>query len=292
MTGGRSGKVRLDVLLVERGFWNSREKARRSIMAGEVFVDGKREDKPGTLVSPGAQVSVKKPEFPYVSRGGIKLERALMDFGVDVSGKVAIDVGASTGGFVDVLLRHGARKVYAIDVGYGQLAWELRQDPRVVVMERTNVRYVSPESFPERADIITVDVSFISVTKFLDRLRALLSPSGEAIILVKPQFEAGRDKVGKKGVVRDPAIHREVLMRVAAEAQNSGFYVAGVSYSPIKGPEGNIEFFLHLLPGGGEPGHEVERRISDVVAKAHQSFAEGGFDENRSFPSHGEEKGR
>ncbi|NPV79773.1 MAG: TlyA family RNA methyltransferase [Firmicutes bacterium] len=270
--GKADEKMRLDMLLVRLGFFETREKARRSIMAREVSVNGMVEDKPGTMVAISSQVEVRALSDRYVSRGGIKLEGALIDLDIDVRDKVAIDIGASTGGFTDCLLRHGARKVYAVDVGKGQLIWKLREDPRVVTLEGVNIRHASPDIFPEKADIITVDVSFISVTKFLDLLREFVKPSGQILILIKPQFEAGREKVGKGGVVKDPRVHREVINSIIDFALSHGFGYRGLTYSKIKGPKGNIEFFLLLGPKPEEDGttsrDELQAQISEVVAKA------------------------
>ncbi len=240
-------KTRLDVLLTERGLAETREKARALIMAGEVFVNGQRADKPGSAYAEDAGVEVRGSGLKYVSRGGLKLERALDHFGGSPEGRVCLDCGASTGGFTDLMLKRGATKVYAVDVGYGQLAWSLRSDPRVVVMERTNARYLTPELFPERPSLATVDVSFISLSLILPAVRGVLTPDGEVFCLVKPQFEAGRDKVGKKGVVREPETHLEVLERFLVNAESAGFFVENVTWSPIRGPEGNIEYLGHLV---------------------------------------------
>ena len=244
-------KVRLDVLLVERGLAETREKARRLTLAGQVEVDGRAADKPGMAVPRDADVRVREG-LPFVSRGGVKLAAALDAFGIAVGGAVAADFGASTGGFTDCLLQRGAKRVYALDVGYGQLAWPLRDDPRVVVMDRVNVRYL--EALPESVDIVTIDVSFISLGLVLPAaLRVLKPESGQVVALVKPQFEAGRDKVGKGGVVKDPAVHREVLERVRDTARALGFRVRGLIRSPITGPAGNVEFLMHLALAGDEP---------------------------------------
>ncbi|MDI6870034.1 MAG: TlyA family RNA methyltransferase [Bacillota bacterium] len=245
----RGGRQRLDQLLVERGLFASRERARAAIMAGLVEVAGRRVDKAGTPVDPEVPVKVRGEAVPYVSRGGLKLARALEVFSIPVEGRVAIDVGASTGGFTEVLLRHGARLVYAVDVGYGQLAWKLRQDRRVVVLERTNIRHLDPSRLPVAPDLATVDTSFISVRLFLPHLLSLLRHPADLVILVKPQFEAGRGEVGKKGVVRDPAVHREVLVRLAESAAGAGATWAGFTFSPVAGPEGNLEFLMHLKTG-------------------------------------------
>ena len=255
-------KKRLDVLLVERGLVESRERGKRLIMAGQVLVEGRVLDKPGARVAVDADIRLRA-RLPYVSRGGIKLAAALEAFGVDVEGAVAADVGASTGGFTDCLLQRGARRVYAIDVGYGQLAWRLRRDPRVVVMERTNVRYL--DSLPEPIDLATVDVSFISLELVLPKVMGWLKPGGEIIALIKPQFEAGREKVGKGGVVRDPQVHRAVLRKILGWAVDHGLAVRGLIPSPIKGPAGNVEFLVHLSRGPGEASIDLEEAITRCV---------------------------
>ena len=244
-------KQRIDVYLFEHGLAESREKARALIMSGEVFVNDQRVDKPGTNISPEAHVEVRGNTCPYVSRGGLKLEKALRWFGVDPTGFVCSDSGASTGGFTDCLLQQGAKKVFAIDVGYGQLAWKIRNDARVVTMERTNIRHVTPEQLGEPLDLSVVDVSFISLKLVLPVIRALLKPTGQVVCLIKPQFEAGREKVGKKGVVREPQTHIEVLEQFLKTAQENDFSVCGLTFSPVKGPEGNIEFLGHLRVGAG-----------------------------------------
>ena len=240
-------KERLDVLLVEQGFAASREKAKAIIMSGNVFVNGQREDKAGTTFDPAkSTIEVKGQTLKYVSRGGLKLEKALRDFGVKPEGFVCSDSGASTGGFTDCLLQQGASKVFAIDVGYGQLDWKIRSDPRVVVMERTNVRYVTPEQLGEPLDLSVVDVSFISLRIVLPVIKTFLKPTGQILCLIKPQFEAGKEKVGKKGVVRDPSTHKEVLDDFVALAKELDMKILGLTFSPVKGPEGNIEFLGHL----------------------------------------------
>ena len=257
-------KKRLDVLLVERGLVESREQGKRLIMAGQVLVDGRVMDKPGMQVAGGADIRLRvKP--PYVSRGGLKLEAALDSFAVQVAGAVAADVGASTGGFTDCLLQRGASKVYAIDVGYGQLAWRLRQHPRVVVMERVNVRYL--ESLPEPIDLATIDVSFISLELVLPSVVGWLKPAGDIISLVKPQFEAGRAEVGKGGVVKDPKVHRAVLGKILAGALNHGLTVRGLMASPLKGPAGNLEFLAHLSKGRVEASIEIEEAIAQCLSQ-------------------------
>jgi 23S rRNA (cytidine1920-2'-O)/16S rRNA (cytidine1409-2'-O)-methyltransferase len=268
-------KERLDVLLVERGLFETREKAKAAVMAGLVLIGGERCDKPGTKVAEDAAISVKGEVHPYVSRGGLKLEKALRTFGIDLTGKVMMDIGASTGGFTDCALQHGARLVYAIDVGYGQLAWSLRQDERVVVMERTNFRHMDPERFPhEQPDAASIDVSFISLKLILPVLYRFLKPGGEVVALVKPQFEAGRENVGKNGIVRDPQIHQSVLLDIGSFAAGLGFRLKGLDYSPITGGEGNIEFLLYMQKGGTD-GMEPEnwlKQVSRVVETAHRDL--------------------
>lgn len=259
-------KERLDQLLVQRGLAESRAKAQAVIMSGQVYVDGQKADKAGMAYDVEAPIEVRGEVCPYVSRGGWKLEKALETFGVDPAGWVCSDSGASTGGFTDCLLQKGAAKVFAIDVGYGQLAWKLRQDPRVVSMERTNIRYVTPEDLGEPLDLAVVDVSFISLKLVLPTIRRLLKATGQVLCLIKPQFEAGREKVGKKGVVRDPAVHREVLEQFLQTAAELGFTVRALTYSPVKGPEGNIEFLGHLSV---EPGAGELPDLADLVAEAH-----------------------
>ncbi len=239
-------KQRLDVLLVEKGLAPSREKAKAIIMAGIVYVDGNKEDKAGTTFSENAVIEVKGKTLPYVSRGGLKLEKAMQKFPITLSGKVCMDVGSSTGGFTDCMLQNGATKVYAIDVGHGQLAWKLRNDERVVCMEKTNIRYVVPEDIDELAAFSSIDVSFISLTKVLLPVKNLLTEDGQVVCLIKPQFEAGREKVGKKGVVRDRAVHEEVIRMVMDYAASIDFYPLALDFSPVKGPEGNIEYLLFL----------------------------------------------
>ncbi|MFR1246366.1 MAG: 1-deoxy-D-xylulose-5-phosphate synthase [Oscillospiraceae bacterium] len=259
-------KERLDVVLVERGLCDSRSKAQALIMSGEVYVNGQKSDKAGTPVEDEAVVELRGNPCPYVSRGGLKLEKALRDFGVDPTGFVCSDSGASTGGFTDCLLQKGAKKVFAIDVGYGQLAWSIRQDPRVVCMERTNIRYVTPEQLGEPLDLSVVDVSFISLRIVLPAIRALLKPTGQILCLIKPQFEAGREKVGKKGVVRDPAVHEEVLQNFLALAAELELTVRNLTFSPVRGPEGNIEFLGHLSM---EPQGGITPDVPALVAQAH-----------------------
>ena len=239
-------KQRLDVLLVEKGLAPSREKAKAIIMAGIVYVDGNKEDKAGTTFPVNAVIEIKGKTLPYVSRGGLKLEKAMQKFPITLSGKVCMDVGSSTGGFTDCMLQNGATKVYAIDVGHGQLAWKLRNDERVVCMEKTNIRYVVPEDIDELAAFSSIDVSFISLTKVLLPVKNLLTEDGQVVCLIKPQFEAGREKVGKKGVVRDRAVHEEVIRMVMDYASSIDFYPLALDFSPVKGPEGNIEYLLFI----------------------------------------------
>jgi len=258
-------KKRLDILLVERGLADSPQRAQSLIMAAQVLVDDHVADKPGNLVSEDAQLAIREG-LPYVSRGGIKLDHALNRFEVDVTGKMVADVGASTGGFTDCLLQRGAHRVYAIDVGYGQLAWQLRQDPRVVVLERTNIRYL--ESLPDPIDLATVDVAFISLELVLPKVVNLLQPQGEIIALIKPQFEARREQVGKGGVVRDPAVHRAVLEKVLASAMNNRLRVRGLTPSPLRGPAGNLEFFAYLSRDERLKSTGVEESIAACLAQA------------------------
>lgn len=239
-------KERIDVLLVEKGFFESREKAKASIMAGIVYANEQKVDKAGEEVPVDAVLEVRGNVCPFVSRGGLKLAKAVKNFEIDLTDKVCIDIGASTGGFTDCMLQNGAKKVFSIDVGYGQFAWKLRQDPRVVCMERTNIRYVTPEDLGENTDFASIDVSFISLTKVLPVAFSLTKDTGEVVCLIKPQFEAGREQVGKKGVVRDPAVHKEVIEKIIKFSESLGFVVKALSFSPIKGPEGNIEFLLYL----------------------------------------------
>ena len=262
-------KQRLDLLLVEKGLAASRSQAQAIIMSGEVYVNNQRVDKSGTTVDPELPLEVRGNHCPYVSRGGLKLEKALRDFGVDPTGYVCSDSGASTGGFTDCLLQQGAKKVFAIDVGYGQLAWKIREDPRVVCMERTNIRYVKPEDLGEPLDLSVVDVSFISLRIVLPAIQALLKPDGQVLCLIKPQFEAGKDKVGKKGVVRDPKTHLEVLQNFTALAQELGFTIRNMTFSPVKGPEGNIEFLAHL---SRVPGAQHIPPLEALVAQAHETL--------------------
>ncbi len=266
-------KTRLDVLMVQRGLAESREKAKAVIMSGNVFVDGQREDKAGASFGEKAVIEVKGNPLKYVSRGGLKLEKAVECFEVSLTDRICMDVGSSTGGFTDCMLQNGARKVYAVDVGTNQLAWKLRQDERVTVMERTNIRYVTKEQIPEPVEFASIDVAFISLTKVFQPVKDLLVPDGEIVALIKPQFEAGREQVGKKGVVRDRNVHLEVIERVLAYAESIGFAVRNLEYSPIKGPEGNIEYLAHLK--NQEEGTVREQEAKDpaaVVEQAHQAL--------------------
>ncbi len=240
-------KERLDVLLVNRGLAESREKAKRTIMAGIVYVNGQKEDKAGTTFDPEVPIEVRGNVLPYVSRGGLKLEKAIKEFGVSCTDKVCIDIGASTGGFTDCMLQNGAVKVFAIDVGHGQLDWKLRNDDRVVCMEKTNIRYVKPEDLGALASLVSIDVSFISLQLVLPVVKTLIAPDCQVVCLIKPQFEAGRDQVGKKGVVRDKKVHIEVIEKTLSFAYSIGYELKGLTFSPIKGPEGNIEYLAELM---------------------------------------------
>lgn len=262
-------KKRLDVLLTEQGYADTRSKAQAIIMAGHVYVNGQKADKPGIAYEETVQLEVRGDVCLYVSRGGLKLEKALRDFGVKPEGYVCSDSGASTGGFTDCLLQQGAKKVYAIDVGYGQLDWKIRSDERVVVMERTNIRYVTPEDLGEPLDLSVIDVSFISLSIVLPAIKNLLKPTGQVLCLIKPQFEAGREKVGKKGVVREPETHKEVLDNFVALADRLGFNILGLTFSPVKGPEGNIEFLGHLTL---EEKEGIRPDTADVVRQAHETL--------------------
>lgn len=271
-------KERLDVLLVKKGLAPSREKAKAVIMAGSVYVDGQKEDKAGSVFDEeGAQIEVRGHALPYVSRGGLKLEKALKVFPITLTDKICMDIGASTGGFTDCMLQNGAAKVYSVDVGYGQLDWKLRQDERVVCMEKTNFRYMTPEDIPDMLDFASVDVSFISLDKILTPAYALLKEQGEMVALIKPQFEAGREKVGKKGVVRDPKVHEEVITKIVRHADEVSFEVLDLSYSPIRGPEGNIEYLIHLKKNPERTIYPdilavFEKKIKEIVEEAHQEL--------------------
>lgn len=262
-------KKRLDVLLVEQGYADSRTKAQAIIMSGMVYVDGQKADKPGMSFDETKPLEVRGATCPYVSRGGLKLEKALRDFGVNPTGYVCSDSGASTGGFTDCLLQQGASKVFAIDVGYGQLDWKIRSDPRVVVMERTNVRYVTPDQLGEPLDLSVIDVSFISLKIVLPVIKTFLKPTGQVLCLIKPQFEAGKEKVGKKGVVREPETHKEVLDNFVALANELEFKILGLTFSPVKGPEGNIEFLGHLTLADKEG---IQPNTALVVQQAHETL--------------------
>ena len=266
-------KERLDVLLVNRNLAESREKAKAIIMSGIVYVDGQKEDKAGTMFEDTVSVEVRGHTLAYVSRGGLKLEKAMTHFGVTLNGKICMDVGASTGGFTDCMLQNGAVKVYSVDVGHGQLAWKLRNDERVVCMEKTNIRYVTPEDIPDRIQFASIDVSFISLTKVLGPVKELLTENGQIVCLIKPQFEAGREKVGKKGVVREKSTHLEVIESVIAFAKSIGFGILNLEFSPIKGPEGNIEYLLYLQNHpelADEKGVEIDPKT--IVEEAHNTL--------------------
>ena len=264
-------KERLDILLVQQNLAASRELAKAYIMAGNVYVDGMKEDKAGTKVPVTAQIEVKGSQMKYVSRGGYKLEKAIDAFGISLDGKICLDIGASTGGFTDCMLQNGASKVYAIDVGYGQFAWKLRNDERVVCLEKTNVRYVTHEQVPDEGDFASIDVSFISLTKVLPAVLGVLGEAGQLVCLIKPQFEAGREKVGKKGVVRDITVHREVIERIAAYVREQKLGILGLSFSPIKGPEGNIEYLIYLdKQQTGMTEEEMQKKIDEVVKDSHE----------------------
>lgn len=268
-------KERLDILLVKKGCFESREKARSAIMAGLVNVDGVREDKPGSRFNDDSVIDIKENVNPYVSRGGLKLEKAVKTFGIALEGRIAMDIGASTGGFTDCMLKNGAARVFAVDVGYGQLAWQLRNDSRVTNMERTNIRHVKPSDIGAGVDFASIDVSFISLKKVLPVVRELLNAEGEVLCLIKPQFEAGREKVGKHGVVRDIAVHRQVVSGILDFSVQTGFGVKGLTYSPIKGPEGNIEYLAYLSKSGGaRDAGPVEELAGRVVDESHVELDE------------------
>lgn len=265
-------KERLDLLLVDKGFFPSREKARASIMAGEIFVDGVRVDKCGESVKKTANIEFKGEILPFVSRGGLKLQKAIKNFNIELDDKICLDIGASTGGFTDCMLQNNAKKVFAIDVGYGQFAWKLRIDPRVVCMERTNIRYVTFDDIGEYADFASIDVSFISLRKVLPAVSDLLKETGEIMSLIKPQFEAGREKIGKKGVVRESSTHIEVIQMIYDFAQNMGLSVLNLNYSPIKGPEGNIEYLLHVTKNKSKSSIFLRDNIIEIVENAHREL--------------------
>ena len=264
-------KTRLDIALTSRGLVASREKAKALIMAGQVYLNGQKELKAGANVKPDDEIEVRGSQNPFVSRGGLKLQKAAQKFDINLENCICMDIGASTGGFTDCMLSHGAQKVYAIDVGYGQLAWKLRTDERVVNMERTNFRYVTHEQIPEDIDFASVDVSFISLKIILPVLRQLLKDGGEAVCLIKPQFEAGREKIGKKGVVRDPEVHVEVVSNICDFALKTGFSVKNLDFSPIKGPEGNIEYLMHIVKTD-EPQKLCETEPGGLVKISHETL--------------------
>lgn len=270
-------KERLDILLVEQGFFPSREKAKKMIMAGLVFVDSQREDKAGTMIDKTAIITVKEDPNPYVSRGGLKLHKAIEKFGIDLSETICMDVGASTGGFTDCMLKHHAKKVFSVDVGYGQFDWGLRQDPKVVCLEKTNIRYVTSVEIPDSLDFVSIDVSFISLSKVLPAVVALMKEEASIVCLIKPQFEAGRDKIGKKGVVKDPATHYEVILNIVGVFQQFSLEVLGLDYSPITGPEGNIEYLIYGMKKNRESKSEENTimhidSIKELVSNAHRQL--------------------
>lgn len=265
-------KKRLDSLLVEQGLAGSRERAKRMIMAGEVLVDNQKIDKAGAQVKPDAKIRLLGHDIPYVSRGGLKLEKAMKEFGVQIAGKRCADIGASTGGFTDCMLQNGAIQVFAIDVGYGQLAWKLRTDERVVNMERTNIRNVTPDDIGVPLDFASIDVAFISLEKVLPVAYELLKDDGELVALIKPQFEAGREHVGKKGVVRDPKVHEDVIRKVTEFARSLHFVPMALTFSPVKGPEGNIEYLIRLSKDAAQEDTVSEERILEVVHEAHAAL--------------------
>ncbi|RYL92357.1 TlyA family RNA methyltransferase [Sporolactobacillus sp. THM7-4] len=266
-------KERVDVLLVRQGLFDSREKAQRAVMAGMIYIENQRVDKPGSKIDAGTVLNVRGEVMPYVGRGGLKLEKALKVFDIDVTGKLMLDIGASTGGFTDCALQNGVKKVYALDVGYNQLAWKLRKDERVVVMEKTNFRYCTPEDFDQgKPNFATIDVSFISLKKILPPLKEILVSGSEIVALIKPQFEAGRTEVGKKGVVHNPEVHIKVLREILNFANVTGFTILGLDYSPITGGDGNIEFLAHLRSGPDTAGNLLNAQIVQVVEQAHRTF--------------------
>ena len=275
-------KERLDILVVERRLADSREKAKAIIMAGNVFVNGQREDKAGSMFDITSQIEVRGVTMKYVSRGGLKLEKAMTHFDISLEGKVCMDVGSSTGGFTDCMLQNGASKVFAVDVGTNQLAWKLRQDDRVVSMEKTNIRYVTPEDIGEPVDFVSIDVAFISLTLVLTPVKALMKQGAEIVCLIKPQFEAGREKVGKKGVVREPKVHEEVIEKIVLHAAELGFLLLHLDFSPIRGPEGNIEYLLHArraeMPAQNVTAREdvinIQRSIKETARMAHEGLPE------------------
>lgn len=260
-------KARLDTFLVDKGLYESRARAQAAIMAGQIMINEQKIDKPGTQIATDSTIRILGNKLPYVSRGGLKLEKALKVFPLSLQGKIVADLGASTGGFTDCALQNGATKVYAVDVGYGQLAWSLRNDPRVINMERTNVRFMEADTLADKIDVATIDVAFISLDKILPAAKKLLAEDGTVLALVKPQFEAGKENVGKKGVVRDAKIHAEVIRKILLIARSEGLIPAGLDYSPIKGPEGNIEFLLYLTLQGEDKVDET--KVNQVVAASH-----------------------
>ena len=262
-------KERLDILVVNKGIAPSREKAKALIMAGQIFVDNEREDKPGTKFDENAHIELHGKTLPYVSRGGLKLEKAIESFDLELEGKICMDIGASTGGFTDCMLQNDAKKVYAVDVGYGQLAWKLRSDDRVVNMERTNIRYIDIDLITDEIDFISIDVAFISLKLVLPVAFNLLKQTGELVALIKPQFEAGKEEVGKKGVVRDISIHRKVINEILQFSLETGFSVLNLEYSPIKGPEGNIEFLLYLKKDSNVATNIFESDVMEITEKSH-----------------------
>lgn len=276
-------KERLDLLLVSRGLTASREKAKAVIMSGIVYVDGQREDKAGSMFEENARIEIRGATLKYVSRGGLKLEKAITHFGVRPKGKICMDVGSSTGGFTDCMLQNGAVKVYAVDVGHGQLDWKLRNDSRVICMEKTNIRYVAPDDIPDRIELCSIDVSFISLTKVLGAVKALLAGDGQVVCLIKPQFEAGREKVGKKGVVREKSTHLEVIEKVMEFSLGLGFEILNLEYSPIKGPEGNIEYLLYLQ-NHQDGGYNLKSGVdaAAVVEEAHSFLQTQAVGEERT----------
>lgn len=268
-------KERLDLLLLQQNLANSREQAKAFIMSGIVYVNNQKEDKPGVRFPVSSNIEVRQNKNLYVSRGGYKLEKALQTFPISLEGRIALDIGASTGGFTDCMLQNGVKKVYAIDVGYGQLAWSLRQDPRVISMEKTNIRYVVQEDLPEKADFASIDVSFISLEKVLPAVSHLLKDTGEIVCLIKPQFEAGREQIGKKGVVKDKKVHQQVIINTISFVSELGLFSYELTYSPIKGPEGNIEYLLHLGLSPQEDSNTIEEwvaKIQKIVDDAHENL--------------------
>ncbi|AOR23903.1 TlyA family RNA methyltransferase [Clostridium taeniosporum] len=265
-------KERLDILLVEKGIITSREKAKACIMEGKVFVDGQRVDKAGEKININANIEYKGPTLKYVSRGGLKLEKAMKSYNISLEDKVCMDIGASTGGFTDCMLQNGAKKVYSVDVGYGQFAWKLRTDERVVCMERTNIRYVTLEDIGEPLDFASIDVSFISLKKIMPATLGLLKDNGEVVALIKPQFEAGREKVGKKGVVREISTHKEVVYEIVEFLKNENLNILGVGYSPIKGPEGNREYLVYFTKDNEKESNFELEDIERVVEESHKEL--------------------